>query len=137
IWALADLDYVFVSINYRLRDEGAYPVAPQDAANALAWVYENIAAYGGNPDNIVVMGHSAGAALTARIATDATFLENAGHDLSILQGAVLIDGGATQRVDGDGVPAPVDQVATNENVPPILALHVGGGGNSQQDAEAL
>lgn len=136
IWAMADLGYVFVSINYRLREEGAYPVAPQDAANALAWVYRNIARYGGDPEKIVVMGHSAGAALTVRIGTDSTFLKNAGLDLTILKGAILIDGGATQRADGD-VPPPIEQVAMNENIPPFLALHIGNGGNSEKDAEAL
>jgi len=136
VWAMVDLGYVFVSINYRLRDAGDYPVAQQDAANAIAWVYENIERYGGDPERIVVMGHSAGASLTTRIATDASFLENAGHDLSIIEGAITIDGGSMRAADGD-VAAPIDQIAMNENVPPFLSLHVGNGGGSQQDAEAF
>ena len=137
-WALADLGYVFVSVNYRLREPGAYPNAQQDAANAIAWVYENIDRYGGNPEEIVVMGHSAGASLTSRVATDATFLENAGHDLSIIDAAITIDGGNMTEADGD-VPAPVEQVALaeNENIPPFLSLHVGAGRGSEEDAVAF
>src|SRR5690606_34837582 len=86
-------DYVFVSINYRLGEAGAYPVAQQDTANALAWIHDNIAEFGGDPDKIIVMGHSAGAALTARVATMEQFLQNAGKDLGIIKAAITIDGG--------------------------------------------
>lgn len=63
-----------VSLNYRLGPFGAlslshYGGALADATNlnlqdiitALQWVKENIARFGGNPDNVTVTGHSAGA----------------------------------------------------------------------------
>jgi para-nitrobenzyl esterase len=63
---------VFVSINYRLGSEGFSVLdgAPrnlglQDAAAALAWVHREIAALGGDPDQITVMGESAGGAIVA------------------------------------------------------------------------
>ncbi len=65
---------VFVTFNYRLGIEGflylseAFPGTPstgsqgvEDQAAALAWVHANIAAFGGDPDNITVAGQSAGA----------------------------------------------------------------------------
>lgn len=50
-----------VNVNYRLAPATAYPGAAQDFASALQWVRKNIAAHGGDPDRIVLWGHSAGA----------------------------------------------------------------------------
>ncbi|MFB7586262.1 carboxylesterase/lipase family protein [Streptomyces sp. NPDC056169] len=59
---------VLVSVNYRLGIEGfgVFPDAPanlglRDQIAALAWVRENIAAFGGDPDLVTVFGESAGA----------------------------------------------------------------------------
>ena len=70
--AFARAGIVFVSINYRLGSEGFSVLdnAPrnlglQDAAAGLAWVHREIAAFGGDPDQITVMGESAGGAIVA------------------------------------------------------------------------
>lgn len=59
---------VFVSINYRLGaegflclDDGIANVALLDQIAALQWVHDNIAAFGGDPDNVTIFGQSAGA----------------------------------------------------------------------------
>ncbi|RFA14430.1 hypothetical protein B7R22_09350 [Subtercola boreus] len=60
---------IVVGINYRLGVFGFLPiegVAPanlgvQDQLAALAWVHENIAAFGGDPDRVTLFGQSAGA----------------------------------------------------------------------------
>ena len=74
--ALAQRDAVIVSINYRLGVLGymAHPELsaenPQnisgnygllDQVRALEWVRENIAAFGGDPENVTIAGESAGA----------------------------------------------------------------------------
>jgi Carboxylesterase type B len=59
---------VLVGINYRLGAEG-FLLLPDGTPNlglldqvaALTWVRENIAAFGGDPDNVTVFGESAGA----------------------------------------------------------------------------
>ncbi|KAL2863392.1 putative carboxylesterase [Aspergillus lucknowensis] len=57
---------VFVSINYRLNifsfgDGGEKNLAIKDQQLGLDWVRKNIAAFGGNPDNLTLSGESAGA----------------------------------------------------------------------------
>ena len=59
---------VLVSMNYRLGAPGfgLLPDAPanlgiRDQLAALAWVQDNIAAFGGNPNDVTIFGESAGA----------------------------------------------------------------------------
>lgn len=59
---------VVVSVDYRLAPEHTFPAAHQDAYIALTWVRENISTYGGNPDDLVVAGDSAGGNLSACMA---------------------------------------------------------------------
>jgi acetyl esterase/lipase len=58
-WAVRN-GWVGVTITYRLAPEHTWPSGAQDVAAAVAWVRDNIAAYGGDPSRIVVAGHSAG-----------------------------------------------------------------------------
>jgi triacylglycerol lipase len=63
-WAV-ESGFVAVNITYRLAPGFTYPAGAEDIAAALCWVEENVAAYGGEPDSIILMGHSAGAAHVA------------------------------------------------------------------------
>jgi arylformamidase len=134
---VSKLGYVLVSINYRLLPEGRYPRNVQDVANALAWVSDNIDDFGGDPGQIFMMGHSAGALLAAQVATDETFLQNAGKDLDLLSGVIVNDGGYGVEIDEadsgrqeslygsdwrDKVP--VGRVGPGKNIPPFMLLHV-------------
>lgn len=59
--------FLFVSIDYRMLPQADVATQASDVKKAYGYVRANIAAYGGDPDRIVVMGHSAGchfAALT-------------------------------------------------------------------------
>ncbi|GAA4855625.1 carboxylesterase family protein [Saccharopolyspora rosea] len=68
---------VLVTVNYRLGIPGFLdvPGAPRnrgllDVVAALRWVQRNIAAFGGDPDNVTVFGQSAGATIvTGLLAT--------------------------------------------------------------------
>jgi arylformamidase len=87
-------NYVFVSINYRLSPAVLYPVHEQDCADALGWVKQNITKYGGNPDKIFIMGHSAGANLAAALGIEDQLLVKHGMKPSELAGVILLDGGS-------------------------------------------
>ena len=60
LWA-ARQGMVGVNINYRLAPDSPWPAGAQDLASAIAWTRANIARYGGDPDRIILWGHSAGA----------------------------------------------------------------------------
>ncbi|MEV6613957.1 carboxylesterase family protein [Streptomyces sp. NPDC051051] len=53
---------VGVSVNYRLAE--ASNLCLQDVIAALTWIKQNIAHFGGDPDNVTVYGHSGGAYAT-------------------------------------------------------------------------
>jgi acetyl esterase/lipase len=67
IYHMAAQGWVCVTINYRLSPRSAWPDHIVDCKRALVWVKENISAYGGDPDKIVVSGGSAGGHLAALV----------------------------------------------------------------------
>jgi acetyl esterase/lipase len=56
----AGLGYVVINMTYPLAPEHRFPAGAQAVAEALEWTRDNIADYDGNPDQIFVLGHSAG-----------------------------------------------------------------------------
>ena len=50
-----------INANYRLAPEAKFPDGATDLRMIIEWVKENISDYGGSPDNIFIMGNSAGA----------------------------------------------------------------------------
>jgi acetyl esterase/lipase len=70
---MVELGWICVSINYSRSPRSAWPSHIVDVKRAIAWVRENIADYGGDPDFIAITGGSAGAhvgALAALTAND-------------------------------------------------------------------
>lgn len=148
------LGFVFVSTNYRLMPEGRYPHGLQDLANALAWVADNITEFGGDAEQIYLMGHSAGANMAAEVATNERFLRAAGKDLDLLKGVILVDGNAYELKESDlndrnnayygehwNRAQAMRHIAKDKGIPPFLLLHVAGGSdlgtNSEQQALAM
>lgn len=96
-------DYVFVSVNYRLSPNPVnladpnrviHPTHAQDVAKALAWVVANIGNYGGDPNRVGLIGHSAGAHLVSLVATDAALLAREGLPLERVKCTCSLDAGA-------------------------------------------
>ncbi|MDT5136909.1 MAG: para-nitrobenzyl esterase [Mycobacterium sp.] len=79
--ALARRGCVYVSVNYRLGALGCLDLSSlstpditidgnlylQDLVLALGWIKDNIAGFGGDPDNVTIFGESAGAHITATL----------------------------------------------------------------------
>lgn len=147
---------IFVAPNYRLLPKVEMDVLIRDVAQALGWVHKNIAAHGGDPRRIFVMGHSAGAQLAALLCTDERYLQAVGVPFSVLRGCVPVDGDTYDlpamimthefRQTLHGLPLPdfghrakfgndpkkhihfsaVTHVTAGKGIPPFLILHVSG-----------
>jgi acetyl esterase/lipase len=76
--ALARRGYVAVVPDYRIYPQVLYPDFLDDGAAAVRWVKDNAHRFGGDPDKIFLMGHSAGAHIAAMLAIDATWLNKVG-----------------------------------------------------------
>jgi len=77
-----------VAVNYRLNPKVNCPAYIEDAAAAVAWTFEHIKEYGGDPAKIVVSGHSAGGYLASMVGLDKQWL--AKYDIDANQIAMLI-----------------------------------------------
>lgn len=90
--ALASRGIVAVIADYRLYPEVSYPDFLKDVAQAVAWTRQHAAQYGGDPQRLFVMGHSAGAYNAAMIALDPRWLAEQGMAPSALRGWIGLAG---------------------------------------------
>ena len=81
-----------VPVNYRLSPKVHSPVFIEDAAAAIAWAFNNIKEYGGDPSLIFVSGHSAGGYLTSMIGLDKSWLEKFNIDANRIAGLIPFSG---------------------------------------------
>lgn len=90
--ALAEQGYIAVLPNYRLYPQVKSPAFLQDAATAVAWTRERAAAWGGDPQKMFLIGHSAGAHIAVMLALDDEYLRQVGGSSQWLQGVVGLAG---------------------------------------------
>src|SRR5229473_6699604 len=139
----------------------------EDVAKAIRWTHDHAKDYGGNPDTIFVMGHSAGAQLAALVCTDERYLKAEGLSLAIIKRCVPVDGDtydvpaiietAETRWRVHGLPpakfghrekfgndpakhrdfSAVTHVAKDKGIPPFLILHVAEHPDTSAQAQRL
>jgi acetyl esterase/lipase len=90
--ALAERGFITVLPDYRLYPEVKFPAFLDDAALAVAWIQKHAHEFGGDPQRIVLMGHSAGAHTAAFIALNRTFLQKRGGNPEWIAGLVGLSG---------------------------------------------
>lgn len=90
--ALAERGYVVVLPDYRLFPLVKFPEFVQDGAQAVAWIQKHAAEYGGDPQRIVLMGHSAGAHTAAFLALNDRYLKSAGAKPEWIRGLIGLSG---------------------------------------------
>ncbi|HEY7267498.1 MAG TPA: alpha/beta fold hydrolase [Solirubrobacterales bacterium] len=93
--------YVFVSLNYRLSPSSGdpasdpnrikFPDQPHDVGEAIGWLSRHVSSYGGDPNRIALIGHSAGGQLVSLISTDPEYVAAYGvHEWQLI-GTVSLD----------------------------------------------
>lgn len=105
------MDVIAVTINYRLGPLGfaCLPELEQEAGHtgnyglydqlaAIRWIYENIRAFGGDPDNITIMGQSAGAMSVQQLCLSPL-------TKGLVAKAVMSSGGGVSEMFGNTVPS--------------------------------
>ncbi len=84
--------YGFTSINYRLVPAATVEQQAQDVASALAYLIKQAESLGFDASRVVLMGHSAGAHLSALVGTDMQYLKKAELGPKSLRGVIPLDG---------------------------------------------
>lgn len=144
--AFAERGLVTLSLDYRFFPEVTIKEMTADCAKAIRWVRDHAKDYGGDPDKLIVFGHSAGAHLAALVCTDDRYLKAEGVPMTAIKGCVPIDVGAydiptriassDDRITGifkelfgesgetQAEVSPITYVAKDKGIPAFLILHV-------------
>lgn len=89
---LASRGFLVVVPDYRKVPTVRFPAFVEDGADALKWVHDHVADYGGDPARVAVAGHSAGAHIAAMLALDTRYLAERGIDRRFVKAAIGLSG---------------------------------------------
>ena len=78
-----------INITYRLAPQHQWLAGGEDVGRAVGWLRENAAQFGGDPGNVFLIGHSAGAAHVATYVFDGALHPTDGVGVG---GAILLSG---------------------------------------------
>lgn len=121
-----------VGVDYRLYPTVRAPKYIEDAAAAVAWVFNYIEEFGGDPNLIFISGHSAGGYLTSMVGLDKRWLSDYDIDADRIAGLIPLSGQMithftvrAERGIGNKTPiiddlAPLNHV--RKEAPPLLLI---------------
>jgi acetyl esterase/lipase len=134
---------VVVIPDYTLHPDAGYEQMADEVASALSWTLEHIEEYGGDPQRVVVAGHSAGGHLGGLALMDPRFLATYGHQGGEVCGLIGMSGvydvqaeydywlaqGTTPQVMSEVMGGPENFATASPityvrpGLPPVLILH--------------
>jgi len=90
------------SVNYRLSPNTTnseflqssrikYPIHEIDVVNAIVWIRNHATEFGGNPNKIILVAHSAGRGITGLISIDEQFLNSVSISLNNITCSISLD----------------------------------------------
>jgi acetyl esterase/lipase len=88
VWAVRH-GLIGVTMSYRLAPQNRWPAGAEDIGRAVDWVHRTIAAKGGDPTRVFLMGHSAGATHVASYVSHPQFWPDA---RASIRGAIIASG---------------------------------------------
>ncbi|MEO1730167.1 MAG: alpha/beta hydrolase [Pseudomonadota bacterium] len=136
--AFVSKGFIVVLAGYRLVKEdapdGVYPAMIEDTARVIQWAHEQIAQYGGDPDRIILAGHSAGAYNVMMATLERQWLSDKGVDPDAIAGVVGMSGpydffpfDSESTIAAFGPASDAEATQTFNHVrgdaPPILLIH--------------
>lgn len=140
--AFSSLGYVTVIFDYRLYPQATWPAYLEDGAQAIAWVSKEIGKYGGDPNRILIAGHSAGAYIAAMLAVNPEYLRAANVPDGTIKAALTFSGAyefwnANRKAHGGFIGADIQEVMgpaetapqtqpinyVEKNAPPFVIVH--------------
>ncbi|NWF88790.1 MAG: alpha/beta hydrolase [Ignavibacteriaceae bacterium] len=130
--ALKEKGFCVVGVNYRLYPKVKSPKYIEDAAAAVAWVFNNIQNYRGDTALIFVAGYSAGGYLTNMIGLDKRWLKVYSIDANRIAGLISFSGHAITHFtirEERGIPGTqpiIDDLAplyhVRSDAPPLILI---------------
>ncbi|TRD11291.1 alpha/beta hydrolase [Erythrobacter insulae] len=121
--AFARLGYIVVLGGYRLEEAGKYPAMLTDTASVIGWTHRTITQYGGDPQRIVITGHSAGAYNVVMTALRDQWLAGEGLSARDISGVIGLSGPYDfYPFDSDSTIAAFGEAADAEATQPINHL---------------
>lgn len=116
-------------VNYQLYPNVRFPTFVDDIALALAWLQKQGLSYHFNAENILLMGHSAGAHIACLVAMDSQYSARHGFSLNAIKGVVGLSGIYTFRPEASAFFCNVFQARSESGflgVKPVEFLAQGG-----------
>lgn len=121
----AKAGYTTVVVDYRLAPQHIFPDYVLDTAHAMGWVYRNIARHGGNPNQLFVMGHSAGAFNVVSAVDDDRFWSQTGIPDTAILGVIGLAGPYDYDFHFGKTQVAFPQDMTQQQVMPVYHIRQG------------
>jgi acetyl esterase/lipase len=140
--AFSSLGYVTVIFDYRLYPQVTWPAYLEDGAQAIAWVHKEVGKYGGDPNRILIAGHSAGAYIAAMLSVNPEYLRAANVPDGTIKAALTFSGAydfwnAKRKTNGGFIGKDIQEVMgpaqsapqtqpinyVTGNAPPFVLIH--------------
>ncbi len=131
--SLAKRGFITVIADYRVFPNVEFPDFIKDGGLATQWVLKNIPSYGGDPSNLYLMGHSAGAHMAAMLIANKRFLAEKQIKITDIRGFIGLSGPYDFNITDDDIKQvfrkanrykdtqPITFIDGSE--PPMLLLH--------------
>lgn len=146
---------IFASLGHRLyraepeaadlppEDKNHWPAGRDDCMAAIAWLYENVADYGGDPGRIFVGGHSSGGHLAAYLGVMRDWQEGYGLPDDVIRGCLPLSGIYDHSESANPIYGPdedrvgLSPLHTIQGTPPPFLLFNGDSGKQEQGLRVL